>query len=163
MGRRQVTRGVTGSGIGRVMRFCGFVAAASVVVAVLLVVSLWAFGMLDRPAGHHAVDLRLLTQGERRDLAESLGEASRPERPSLPPLEDIPPLELPVRQESGFVQVEYVVDPTGRVVEAEVVRSIPPGVFEEQALAIVRAREFSPDQAGRRTEVVDFTLEPGDR
>lgn len=151
------------SGIRNVVRYAGFAAAAGIVVAVLMVGSLWSFGLLDRPAGHHAVDLRLLTPSERLDLAEALGEPSVPERPGLPPLEDIPPLEIPPHTASGFVQVEYIVDGQGRVVDAEVVRSVPPGLFEEQALAIVRSREYGAGDAGRRTEVVDFTLEPGNR
>lgn len=151
------------SGVRKVIRYGGFVGAASVVVAVLLVASLWAFGVLDRPAGHHAVDLRLLTPSERLDLAEALGESAGAERRSLPPLEDIPPLEIPPHTASGFVQVEYVVDGQGRVVDAEVVRSVPPGLFEEQALEIVRSRAYGPADAGRRTEVVDFTLEPDNR
>lgn len=151
------------SRIRGVLRYAGFVGAASVVVGALMVASLWAFGLFDRPAGHHAVDLRLLTPGERLDLAEALGEQHGSERPGLPPLEDIPPLEIPPHTASGFVQVEYIVDGQGRVVDAEVVRSVPPGLFEEQALAIVRSREYGSGDAGRRTEVVDFALEPADR
>jgi len=144
------------------LRYSGFVAAASVVVAILLVGGLWAFGAFDRPDGHHAVDLRLLTPSERLDLAEALGEASGSERPSLPPMEAIPPLEVPLHRESGFVQVEVLVDDQGQVVDAEVIRSVPPGMFEEQALEIVRSRDYGPGQAGRKSEMVDFTLEPGD-
>lgn len=150
-------------GLQNVLRYGGFVGAASVVVAILLVASLWAFGLLDRPAGHHAVDLRLLTPSERLDLAEALGESTGSERRSLPPLDDIPPLEIPPHTASGFVQVEYVVDRQGRVVDAEVVRSVPPGLFEKQALEIVRSRQYGPGEAGRRSEVVDFTLEPENR
>jgi len=146
-----------------VLRFGGFVGAAGIVVTIILVASLWAFGFLDRPDGHHAVDLRLLTPSERLDLAEALGESAGGERPSLPPLEEIPPLEIPRHTESGFVQVEYVVDEQGRVVDAEVVRSMPPGLFEAQALEIVRSREYGPADAGRRTEMVDFTLESADQ
>lgn len=145
-----------------IYRFAAAVAAACIVVAAILVASLWAFGYLDKPAGHHAVDLRLLTPSERLDLAETLGETSANGRPRLPPLEDIPPLEIPRRMESGFVQVEFSVDDQGRVTDAEVVRSLPEGMFETQALEIVRARQYPPGDGGRLTEVVDFTVEPGD-
>lgn len=144
-----------------ILRFAGAVVAACLVVAGLLVGSLWAFGFLDRPKGHHAVDLRLLTRSERLDLAEALGERPAGERPTLPPLEDIPPLQIPPRKEVGFVQVEFSVDAQGRVIDAEVVRSMPEGVFDQQALEIVRSRSYSSKDGGRRTEVVDFTLERG--
>ncbi len=147
----------------KAMRYGGFAVAASVVVVILLVASLWAFGFLDRPDGHHAVDLRLLTPSERLDLAEALGESSDDGRPGLPPLEEIPPLEIPRHTESGFVQVEFLVDEQGRVVDAEVVRSVPPGLFEDQALEIVKSRDYGPGEPGRRTEMVDFTLESADR
>jgi len=145
------------------LRYIGFAGVASVVVAVLLVASLWAFGFLDRPAVHHAVDLRLLTQSERIDLAETLGEATGPQRPSLPPLDAIQPLEIPQRSGSGCVQVEFEVDGEGRVVDAEVVRSVPPGMFDEQALEIVRSRDYASGDPGRRTEVVDFSIQPPSR
>ena len=117
----------------------------------------------DRPKGHHAVDVRLLTLGERLDLAEALGEPAANERPSLPPLEEIPPLEIPRRREPGFVQVEFSVDARGRVTDAEVVRSMPEGLFDQQALEIIRSRQYPAGDSGRRTEVVDFTVEPGEK
>jgi TonB family protein len=61
------------------------------------------------------------------------------------------------------VQVEVLVDDRGQVVDAEVIRSVPPGVFEAQALEIARSREYDPGAPGRRTEMVDFTLESGDQ
>jgi TonB family protein len=143
----------------RFIRFAGAVSAACVVVALIMIASLWAFGFLDRPKGHHAVDLRLLTLSERLDLAEALGERSVDERPVLPPLEEIPPLEIPRRQEPGFVQVEFFVDDQGRVTDAEVVRSMPEGFFDQQALEIVRSRQYAAGEGGRRTDVVDFTVE----
>jgi protein TonB len=145
------------------IRFAGAGAAACVVVALILIGSLWAFGFLDRPKGHHAVDVRLLTLGERLDLAEALGEPAANERPSLPPLEEIPPLDIPRRREPGFVQVEFSVDARGRVTDAEVVRSMPEGLFDQQALEIIRSRQYPAGDSGRRTEVVDFTVEPGEK
>ena len=61
------------------------------------------------------------------------------------------------------MQVEVLVDAQGRVVDAEVVRSMPSGVFEEQALQIARSRQYGPGEPGRRIEMVDFTLESADR
>jgi TonB family protein len=124
-----------------------------------MVASLWAFGAFDRDDGHHAVDVHILSSSERLDLAEQLGEGEDRRRPRLPPLADIPPLVIPKRAESGFVQVEVVVDADGRVVDAEVVRAVPSGVYEEQALEVVRARNYEAGEAGKRTEIVDFTVE----
>ena len=142
------------------LRWAGSVAAAAVVVGVLMVASLWAFGAFDREDGHHAVDVHILSSSERLDLAKQLGEDDARRRPRLPPLADIPALEIPKRAESGFVQVEVVVDASGRILDAEVVRAVPSGVYEEQALEVVRARDYEPGDAGRRIEIVDFTIEP---
>ena len=145
------------------LRFTLSVGIAAVIVFVLLVVSLWAFGAYERVAeGPRSQRIDLLSESERLDLAEMLGEDTGPQRPKLPELKDIPPLVLPSRPQTGFVQVEVVVDAQGRVAEAEIVGSTHEGVFEEQALAIVRARQYTPRPDGgadRRTEIVDFTVE----
>jgi TonB family protein len=142
------------------LRWASSVVVAAVVVAVLLIVGLWAFGAFDRDEGHHAVDVHILSSSERLDLAKQLGEGDDRRRPVLPPLEDIPPLEIPKRSESGFVQVEVVVDKDGSVIDAEVIRAVPSGVFEDQALEMIRTRGYGPGDAGTRTEIVDFTVEP---
>ncbi len=142
------------------LRWAGSVVVAAVVVAVLLIVGLWAFGAFDRDEGHHAVDVHILSSSERLDLAKQLGEGDERRRPGLPPLEDIPPLEIPKRSESGFVQVEVVVDEDGAVVDAEVIRAVPGGVFEDRALEMIRTRDYGPGDAGTRTEIVDFIVEP---
>ena len=147
---------------GKLLRFAGAAIAATFVVLVLMIVSLWAFGVFDRPAGHHAVDVRLISDRERIDLAEALGENQSKQRPSLPPLADIPAVTIPRRSESGFVQIEFSVDQDGRVTDAEVVRSMPEGVFEEQALEIVRSRVYEGDDMGRQTDIIDFVVEPED-
>lgn len=140
------------------LRFAGSSAVACVVVVAILIASLWAFGFLDRPRGHHAVDVLPLTKSERLDLAEALGERPVDRRPRLPPLEEIPPLEIPRHQETGFVQVEFSVDAEGRVTDAEVIRAVPEGVFETQALEIVRSRQYAPGESGRLTELVEFSV-----
>ncbi|WP_406672133.1 TonB family protein [Natronospira sp.] len=73
-------------------------------------------------------------------------------------------VELPERQVTGFVQVEFTVYPDGSIEDAEVVGARPAGVYEEQALQRVQARDFSgqvspAEQDGeRRTEIVEFTV-----
>jgi TonB family protein len=137
------------------------VSAATVVVLTLMLLSLWVFGAFDVEKLHYTQSLRLLGEDERRDLAEELGEPRAGQRPSLPPLEEIPPLEIPRHRRSGFVQVEFSVDADGRVTQAEVVRAAPAGYYEEQALAILRSRRFedlAPGETG--TEIIDFRIEP---
>jgi len=136
------------------------VSAATVVVLVLMVASLWVFGAFEVEKLHYTQSLRLLGDEERRDLAEELGEPRSGQRPTLPPLEDIPPLEIPRHQRSGFVQLEFSVDAQGRVTDAQVVRAAPSGYYEEQALAILRSRRFedlAPGETG--TEIIDFSIE----
>ena len=144
--------------MSKLLRFTTSTALACIVVAALLVASLWSFGVFDNREGHHAVDITMLSVSDSLDLAELLGENEEPGRPSLPPLEDIAPLEIPRRDESGFVQVEFSVDASGRVTDAEVVRAMPAGVFDNQALEIVRSRRYQPDSGARRTEIVDFSV-----
>jgi len=144
-------------------RWIGPLLAATVVVLTLMVISLWAFGAFDLERLHYTQSLRLLGDDERRDLATELGEASASTRPTLPPMAEIPPLEIPQRQRSGFVQLEFTVGADGRVSEAEVVRAAPSGFYEEQALAILRSRRFedlAPGETG--TEIIDFRIEAED-
>jgi len=73
--------------------------------------------------------------------------------------------QLPPRVTKGFVQLEVKVDAEGRVTEAKVVGAVPPGIYEQQALAEVRGRRFVPPTVGGRavpgqlTEVVPFQVE----
>lgn len=75
-----------------------------------------------------------------------------------------PPVTLPERRVSGFVQVEYTVFPDGTVEAVEVVGAQPAGVYEDEALQRVRSRDYSgqispAEQDGeRRTEIVEFTV-----
>ncbi len=147
------------------LRYAVSVAIASVIVFLLLVGSLYMFGAYDSKDGPRSQRVDLLSESERLDLAELLGVPPKPERPQLPALEDIPPLELPSRPQSGFVQIELIVDDQGRVAEAEVVGATHEGVFEEQALAIVKARRYAPRPDGgvdRRVEIIDYTITDDD-
>ena len=151
-------------GFQSIGRFAGSIAVAVVIVTTLLVGGLYLFGAYDpEEEAHTATSVEMLS---RIDLAELLGEESTRSRPQLPAMEEIPPLVIPQRTQSGFVQVEYVIDANGRVIEAEVVGAAPVGVYEDEALEIVRSRRYQPKPDGggtdRRTEMVDFTVLPGD-
>jgi len=147
------------------LRWLGSVLIGTVLVLILMTGALWMFGIFHgKDDLHFTQSLRLLTDSERRDLADELGEGSASQRPRLPLLEDIPPLEIPRHTQSGFVQLEFSVDSLGRVTDAEVVRAAPAGVYEQQALAILRSRRFKPEAPGtpgtRRIEIIDFDIEP---
>lgn len=70
----------------------------------------------------------------------------------------------PPREVRGFVQLEVTLDERGRVVDARVVGAMPPGRYEAQALADVRARSYPPIMLdgkavpGRFSEVVNFQV-----
>jgi len=142
------------------------IALATVVVLIITAVGMNIYGAFDdQTTGSRKLhDVELLSESRRRDLAEELGLATRPKRPELPALEDIPAFELPRRGISGFVQVEVAVDSDGRVTDAHVVDATPPGVYEQQALEQIRQKRFTPDYVngqpipGTRLEIVDFTV-----
>ncbi len=149
-----------------VARIVVSIALATVVVLIITAVGLNIYGAFDDgDAGSRTFhDLELLSESRRIDLAEELGLATRPERPQLPAMEDIPVFELPRRATSGFVQVEVAVDSDGRVTDARVVDATPPGVYEQQALEQIRQKRYTPDYVngqpvpGTRLEIVDFTV-----
>ena len=151
-------------GLQSIGRFAGSAAVAVVIVATLLAGGLFMFGAYDpEEEAHTTTSVEMLS---RIDLAELLGEETTPSRPQLPEMKDIEPLVIPKRTQSGFVQVEYVVDANGHVIEAEVVGAAPVGIYEDEALEIVRSRRYEPKPGGgetdRRTEMVDFTVLAGD-
>ncbi|MEJ2515411.1 MAG: TonB family protein [Gammaproteobacteria bacterium] len=151
------------------LRFAVSAVAATVVVVVLMTAVLWGFGLLDRPDEDaiEAHPVEILSSSSRVDVAELVGAKGPRELPELPPLAEIPALEIPPRESGGFVQVEFEVDEAGRVQNAEVVNAMPAGVYEDQALEAVRSRRWAPDpRGGKLTEVVRFSLpaaseEPG--
>lgn len=63
-----------------------------------------------------------------------------------------PPYPLRARREGveGFVVVRFLVDASGRVREARVVRADPPGFFEKAALGAVRRWRFVPGKVAGR-------------
>jgi TonB family protein len=146
--------------VSRPLQFLGFAAAATVVVATLMTLVLWGFGLLDRPEDElEAHPVELLSQSDRVDIGQLVG-ADRP-RPPEPPPRAIEPLEIPERQVTGFVQVEVETDAEGRITRAEVVNALPAGFYEAQALQQVRQRRYPPREGGGRyVEVVPFRVSP---
>ena len=76
-----------------------------------------------------------------------------------------PPPPRPTRDISGFVHVEYTINPDGSVSDVKVLGAAPAGVYEEQAIAQVSRQMRAPvfNDAGeavarRTTEIIDFTI-----
>jgi TonB family protein len=97
----------------------------------------------------------LLSTSDRVDVAELLEPRRRPPPPPAPATA----FELPDRQVSGFVQLAVRVDNEGRVESAEVLNAVPAGVFEDEALRIVRQRRYAVPPDGRAVDdIVRFTV-----
>lgn len=60
---------------------------------------------------------------------------------------------------SGFVEVEFTVDPTGKVATVSVVNAKPSRTFETSAVKAVKQWTFAPAAEGGRGKVrLDFNL-----
>lgn len=144
------------------LRWCGSLALGMVIVYVLSLGGLYAFGWFDertsRDRQTHMVEL--LSGVERIRLKDELGLDQRRARPAPPAPE---PVLLP-RQVSGFVQLELEIGTEGEVLDAKVLGAVPEGYFESQALEAARARRYEPAPIGsyRQSEVIPFniTVEP---
>ncbi|HSG64702.1 MAG TPA: TonB family protein [Gammaproteobacteria bacterium] len=136
-------------------------------VSLMLWFALEVSGFIDRDAARtletHAVDL--LSTAERREL-ENLLDGGRPTR--VPPLLEptaIAPLDFG-RALRGIVRLEVDVDAAGRVTDVRVLDAVPAGIYETQAIADARRREYTPELVAgravpsRRFEIVDFTVTP---
>ena len=147
------------------IRVAGSMIVASIVVYALLMLGVGVMNKFEPdeedPMKIHAVDL--LEAYQRKRWSEELGEDKR-KMPERPQREQMPRYELPDRVVSGFVQVEVTVGIDGNVEDVEVVGATPSGVYEEQAIEIIRQRQYSPDVIdgvavpSTLTEVIDFTV-----
>lgn len=73
--------------------------------------------------------------------------------------------DAPEREVQGFVQLAYRVNPDGTVSDVRVLGSVPEGVYDEQAKAIIKSRMYTPDfdadgnaKAREDTDVIQFTV-----
>lgn len=120
----------------------------------------------DDPLLNTLKEVRVVNLGENPRLAEAVRKERertgmvKPER-ELPP----PPPAIAEREISGFVQVEYTINPDGSVDDVKVIGAAPKGVYEERARAQVARRMHAPayNDAGepvarRTTEVVEFSV-----
>jgi len=76
---------------------------------------------------------------------------------------DYPP-DARSRRLEGFVELRIVVDASGDVTEAEVLRASPPGIFEDKAIEAIMKWKYRPAKlrnsavSVRITQTVEFTL-----
>ncbi len=80
-------------------------------------------------------------------------------------LDDVQPVRAPARKVSGFVQLEFTVQPDGRAIDVHVVGAEPKGYYEQQAKQIVESRLYTPGagtsggpEARHGSEVIHFSV-----
>lgn len=142
------------------LRFLGSFGLALVVVAVMLGTGVRIHTALEpEPETLKFHDVELLTAIERARFADELGESGVRVAPKLPPLREIPPVEIQ-RQVQGFVQLEVVVDRVGKVSEVRVLGATPAGVYEDTAMEQIRGKRYPPSATGndRIVEIVEFKV-----
>lgn len=108
-------------------------------------------------------DVRVVSLAENPSLADAI-RRERERNGDIHP-ENEPPPPRPARTVTGFVHVEYTINPDGTVSDVEVVGSAPAGVYEDQAVARVSRSMHAPvfDDAGepvarRTSEIIDFSV-----
>ncbi len=65
------------------------------------------------------------------------------------------------RKVPGFAQVAFTVGADGRAHNIHVLRSVPAGVYDRAARAVIAARHFKPSKSGQgfeQTEIVHFQV-----
>jgi len=149
-----------------VLRFVGSLGVAFCIVLAMLWFALEISGFADRDESRvlETHDVTLLSESERLDLQELLGEGryalTRPDTP------DPVMAPAPRTSERGFVRLDVSVDASGSVADVRVIDADPPGIYESQAVAEIRGKRYAPDivngvpVASRRLEIVDFTVSP---
>ena len=146
-----------------ILRILGSFAVAAVVVFTMLALGSSFWSSSDGEGRRDATLVELMST---IDLAKIFGgEYSRPRRPELPKLEDIPPLEIASHEVSGFVQLEVDVSADGAVEDVRVIGAVPSGYYEDEALEIIRRKRYRPsfeDGARTETEVIEFTVNPAE-
>lgn len=148
-----------------VLRFAGSFCVAICVVMAMLWFALEISGFNERQQGRQLElhEVRVLTESERHDFRELLGEGRVGPSPMLAPLAEIAPLDMS-RNVRGIVQLEVGIDASGSVTDVRVIDASPAGVYEAQAVAEVRGRRYPPEYvdgkaiAVRRLEIVDFEV-----
>lgn len=94
-------------------------------------------------------------------LAATFAFAAAPVHAELKPLkrvEPVYPAEAARSGTSGFVEVEYTVDASGKVSSVSVVNAKPARTFESAAVKAVKQWEFAAGSDGRGKVRLDFSM-----
>ena len=84
-----------------------------------------------------------------------------PAHAELKPVKRVEPVYPPAAARAGttgFVEVEYSVDATGKVANVSVVNAKPARTFEAAAVKAVKQWQFEPGSDGRGKVRLDFSL-----
>jgi len=73
-------------------------------------------------------------------------------------VEPVYPADAMRSQITGFVEVEFTVDATGKVASVSVVNAKPSRTFESAAVKAVKQWQFAPGSDGRGKVRLDFNL-----
>ena len=93
-------------------------------------------------------------------IALALGAANSAQAADLKPTKRVEPQYPPEAARAGtqgFVEVEFTVDPAGKVASVSVVNAKPARVFEQSAVRAVKQWEFAPG-GGKGKVRLDFSL-----
>ncbi len=148
-----------------VARFAASFGVALCVVMAMLWFSLEISGFNERQQRRELEthEVSTLTEQQRHDFGDLLGERRIDPSPRLAPLAEIEPLNVS-RDIRGIVQLEVLVSPAGDVTDVRVIDASPPGIYEATAVAEIEARRYEPEYVdgravvSRRLEIVDFQV-----
>lgn len=148
------------------IRFAASALAASVLIVMTLGVVIRYFERPERdPLLSELEYVKIVNLADNPALAEAV-RREREANGSLPPENEPPPMPvMPERMVSGFVHVEYTINPDGSVSDVRVVGAAPSGVYEQQAVARISRSMHAPafNEAGdpvarSATEIVEFSV-----
>lgn len=154
------------------MRFVLAAIGGLLVTLAMLVTALHFFDQrFSKSSLRPIIEVEPLPGASRVDVAEWLREARgdlpEDDKTALEALLEAPPprWELEERDVSGFVQLNFTIQPDGSVTDVRVFGAVPPGIYEDRAMEIVAARRYVPDYdadgnpvARRGIDVVEFTV-----
>lgn len=146
-------------------RFLASAVVASVVIVLVVGLGIRYFDKPEEdplPAEFEIV--KIVNLADNPALAEAIRE-ERERQDGQPENAPPPPPVLPERMVTGFVHMEYTINPDGTVSDVRVVGAAPSGVYEDEAIAEVsrsmHAPAFNEDGepiARRATEIVEFRV-----
>ncbi|HEX7048056.1 MAG TPA: TonB family protein [Gammaproteobacteria bacterium] len=146
------------------VRFLAAAAVASVVIVMVVGLGIRYFDKPEDPLAHEYEIVKIVDLADNPALAEAI-RREREKNGATPGNEPPPPPMLPERRVTGFVHIEYTINPDGTVTDVQVIGAAPSGVYEEQAVAEVSRSMHAPAYnadgeavARRATEIVEFSV-----